>query len=232
MNTNKIEIVQDTEITAEEWDVYNYNNLARKKGITHEEMVKVYNDWAENYDKELRPGLYNGAEIVVNALAELIPENKRKDVKILDVAAGTGRVGYLLQKLGFQKVDALDPAEKMLEILKQKGIYSKVCHDSIGLHQTEISDDEYDAVLTAGAMAEGHVPVSAIYEMVRISKKGGIIMTIIREEYLTKVEEYTGKLEECFKILESENKIKKVSRTVVPNYSFKKNGVLYVYEVL
>ncbi|XP_046385475.1 uncharacterized protein LOC124155571 [Ischnura elegans] len=233
MDGKRIPIVTDVKMTEADQKAYQINNSARKKGITHEEMVKVYNNWADKYDNDLRPGLYNGPEIVVNALTDCLTKDKRRNLKLLDVAAGTGRVGELLLKIGFEcSMDALDPAEKMLDILKSKGIYKRTWHDSIGYHQTEIPKDEYDVVLSAGAMAEGHIPVAAIDEMVRILKPGGILITIIREEYLTKIEEYTGKLEHCFQKLVNEKKIKLVSRTVVPNYSFQNNGVVYIYEAL
>jgi len=40
-------------------------------------------------------------------LASLIPEEKRGSYRVLDLAAGTGRVGQSLVKEGFKNIEAL-----------------------------------------------------------------------------------------------------------------------------
>ena len=59
-------------------------------------------------------------------------------------------------------------------------------------------------------MGEGHIPVRAIQEMIRIVKKGGSIFIVMREEYLSYVEEYVGKLEPYMDSLEEKGYWKKV----------------------
>ena len=59
------------------------------------------------YDDDVINGLRANAQAyLVNTLADLVPEEVREDVEILDVAAGTGIVGELLAKIGFKKFDA------------------------------------------------------------------------------------------------------------------------------
>lgn len=53
----------------------------------------------------------------------------------------------------------------------------------------------------------------------------------MREAYLTSVLEYKDRLEPLMKQLEQEDKWQAVSRTVVPNYSFDNNGVVYIFRV-
>ena len=55
--------------------------------------------------------------------------------------------------------------------------------------------DTYDSLVIAGGMGEGHIPISAFDEMIRIVKPGGTVFIVMREEYLTYVKEYVGKLE-------------------------------------
>ncbi len=54
------------------------------------------------YFQDLCPGRYNGPNIAAESLAAYYAPEKREGVKILDVAAGTGRVGHELHKAGFK----------------------------------------------------------------------------------------------------------------------------------
>jgi hypothetical protein len=47
-------------------------------------------------------GKYTGPNIAADSLAAYYGPEERKEVKILDVAAGTGRVGHELNKFGFK----------------------------------------------------------------------------------------------------------------------------------
>ena len=51
-----------------------------------------------------------------------------KNIRILDVAAGTGIVGQVLNQLGFSDVDALDVSEKMLKKAREKNVYRNFIH--------------------------------------------------------------------------------------------------------
>lgn len=53
--------------------------------------------------QDLCPGRYNGPQIAANAMSlYYTSESDRATIRVLDVAAGTGRVGYELDKLGFK----------------------------------------------------------------------------------------------------------------------------------
>lgn len=69
-------------------------------------MVEVYTKWAGTYDNDLCPGRYNGPEKAAKAVSEYYRVAEEIDdtakISILDVAAGTGRVGEELVKLGFK----------------------------------------------------------------------------------------------------------------------------------
>ena len=54
--------------------------------------------------------------------------NSDKSVKILDVAAGTGRVGEYLHQLGYSNIDGTDISSKMLEKAKEKNVYQRLIH--------------------------------------------------------------------------------------------------------
>jgi len=212
---------------------YMANYKAHKPGISQQEMIKAYSDWADNYDQDLCPGRYNGPEMAAEALAKLYEPARRETIRILDVAAGTGRVGHELSQRGFKIIDALDPSTGMLRVLEGRNIYSTKYETPIGFKSTHgvIPEKIYDSLVIAGGMGEGHIPVNAINEMIRLVKPGGMIVIVMREEYLSYVAEYVDKLEPFMHDLEKKGFWKQGSRVIVPEYSFNKNGVIYSYEV-
>ena len=52
----------------------------------------------------------------------------------------------------------------------------------------------------------------------------------MREEYLEHVHDYKDKLEPLMKELEISGRWTRVSRRVVPKYSFENNGVIFIYQ--
>lgn len=209
---------------------YNRNYAAHREGITQTEMVETYSKWAKDYDQDFS-GKYNGPKIAADAVSNYFSKDKR-DARILDVAAGTGMVGYHLNQNGFTNIDALEPAVGMVEEAKKKGVYINYIIDLIGGREAHIEDDSYDAIAISGGMGEGHIPCVALREMIRVVKPGGLVCIVMREEYLTYVEEYKDRLEPLMQELADEGKWERVSRTVVPHYSFGKNGIVFMFKVL
>lgn len=52
--------------------------------------------------QDLQNGCYNGPEIAAEEMSKYYPVEERPFLKILDVAAGTGRVGEKLAERGFK----------------------------------------------------------------------------------------------------------------------------------
>jgi SAM-dependent methyltransferase len=234
LNNNGEKKVPEGFVNVAEQDssAYMANYRAHKTGISHDEMVKAYSDWADNYDVDLCPGRYNGPSIAAESLAGYYAPERRATVKLLDVAAGTGRVGHELNLKGFKNIDALEPSSGMLRVLKGRNVYTDTFETPIGFDVIDaISANTYDSLVIAGGMGEGHIPVQAIAEMIRVVKPGGTVVIVMREEYLTYVTEYVDKLEPYMQSLQDKGFWKQVSRVIVPEYSFNKNGVVYTYEV-
>lgn len=61
---------------------------------------------------------------------------------------------------------------------------------------------------------------------------GGYVVIVMREEYLVHVGDYKDRLEPLMKELEISGKWKKMSRKIVPNYSFENKGVIFVFQKL
>jgi len=209
------------------------NDFAHEKGLPNEEIINRYTVWAQGakYDQDLREENFRGPNISADTVAKLYPDESHKtDISILDVAAGSGFAGEKLKLKGFQKLDALEPSEGMLQLAIDKKIYNKTYLAYLG-PQSGVASNAYDVTLICGGMGEGHIPCSAVEDMIRMTKEGGNVVIVMREMYLSTVTEYKGRLEPMFADWEAKGRWKLASRTVVPKYSFDNNGVVFIYKV-
>lgn len=200
-------------------------------GVTPVEVATNYSEWSKTYDTDVSQ-VYRGAEIATEEVLNRIPEDKRQHLKIMDIAAGTGRVGLILKEKGFRNFDALEPSEGMMNKLKATGIYSKTYLEFVGVGQNSIPDDTYDLVIVAGGMLQGHIPVKGIDDMARIAKPGGLVIISMRKAFLQDVAEYKDRLVPHIDLLEKQGKWSKVEVKTVPNYSTGNEGIIFTYKVL
>ena len=109
-----------------------------------------------------------------DATVKQVLKDKPKDqIKIIDVAAGTGLIGVELQKLGYTNLHALDISQEMLNEAKKKNVYKKLICAALNDQQiAEIETGEFDALVCASTMLTGHIRSSALVEMIRIVKIG------------------------------------------------------------
>ena len=78
------------------------------KNITEEESIKFYDSWADHYDDDMVQLGFKRQLQLAEKLASFYPDREiRKNLKILDIAAGTGLVGVGLIQEGFKKIDAV-----------------------------------------------------------------------------------------------------------------------------
>ncbi|CAG2205687.1 unnamed protein product [Mytilus edulis] len=201
----------------EDASAYGANYGAHREGMTKEEVAEYYSKWGYSgkYEEDLCPERYNGPKYGAEALVEAYPGN-RESIHILDIAAGTGFLGEELHKRGFKK---------------STRIQLKACLQWQEKRTLPVENDTYDCTIIAGGMGEGHIPCVALHEMIRITKPGGLVVIVMREEYLDYVKEYKDRLEVLMQELEDAGKWESVSRVIVPNYSFDNNGVIFKYRV-
>eukprot|EP00088_Acartia_fossae_P068613 TRINITY_DN873_c0_g1_i5.p1 TRINITY_DN873_c0_g1~~TRINITY_DN873_c0_g1_i5.p1 ORF type:complete len:235 (-),score=24.36 TRINITY_DN873_c0_g1_i5:36-680(-) len=146
--------------------------------ITLDCLEKTYDEWADNYDHDLKsigyPGPLNAVKIVEKLL-------NNKDAKVLDMAAGTGIVGEEFQALGYKNIDASDMSVTSLEIAKQKGVYKHVFRCCMGEERIEAEDNTYDAITVVGCWSIP-IKVDVFREMNRVLKKGGYLVSCFRPD--------------------------------------------------
>ncbi|XP_071544079.1 methyltransferase-like protein 27 [Panulirus ornatus] len=196
------------------------------------QVTDLYSCWSNAYDKMLCPGRYNGPMLAAEEVVRLLPHDNHHLARILDMAAGTGQVGIELHKRGFTNVDALEPSDGMLKILKATGVYSLIFQEFVGIGQSTIPKGSYDVVVIVGGMGEGHVPVKGIDDMIRACKPGGVVVNIMRHEFLHNVEDYKDKLEQYMAVLERKGSWRREVRKILPNYFCDKEGIMFTHRVL
>ena len=156
--------------TSDKLDIY--------KLKTSEELLKYYQEWADNnkYNKDMVDWNYTAPQEAVSVLKKYA---FNKNLKILDAGCGTGLVGIELKKNGYSNIEGVDFSESMLGLVPQ-GIYKKV--EKIDLNKPlKFKDNMYDVLICVGTFTYGHVKPKALNELIRITKNKGFICFTINE---------------------------------------------------
>jgi len=122
----------------------------------------------------------------------------------VDFACGTGLVGEHLKSAGFNKIFGIDVSEKMLDIAKEKNIYTS-------LRQLELGQEDFyaefpalwrakfDFVTASGLINNNHLDEKIFEQMLLGLKNHGIMIFAARYSYIGDYW-YTAKLEEMEKL--------------------------------
>ena len=154
------------------------NKLDIYKLTTSEELLKYYQDWTKKnkYNQDMVNWKYTAPQETVLVLKKYALNNK---CKILDAGCGTGLVGIELKKCGYSNIDGVDFSQNMLDLIPQ-GIYKKI--EKVDLNKPlKFKTNMYDVVMCVGTFTYGHVKPQALDELIRITKKGGLICFTINE---------------------------------------------------
>jgi len=142
------------------------------------ELEERYDQWAREYDADLEEEFgWIGPRYAAESFAHYVP----KETRILDAGAGTGLVGYLLAKLGYNDLVAMDLSQGMLEEARKKNVYREY-HQMVMGEPLNFATDSFDAVVSVGVLTVGHAPVSSLDELIRITKPGGYIVFSLRPD--------------------------------------------------
>ena len=145
---------------------------------TSEELLKYYQDWADNnkYNKDMVDWNYIAPYEAVTILKKYA---FNKNFRILDAGCGTGLVGIELKKSGYSNIEGVDFSQSMLDLIPQ-GIYKKI--EKIDLNKPlKFKDNMYDVLMCVGTFTYGHVKPKALDELIRITKNRGLICFTINE---------------------------------------------------
>ncbi|XP_064111262.1 uncharacterized protein LOC135218743 [Macrobrachium nipponense] len=248
-------------------------------GNAPDKVIETYSEWAQHYDEILDSLNYIGPKLAANEVAARIPQEKRGTLKVIDIAAGTGRVGRLLRDKEFSNIDALEPRTQSsweldkiqsltvrvdekdrgkidkyqdlkIEIRKIWDMPVEVVPIIIGTLGTSprslrrnlekldakvapglMQNNMYDVLVMAGGFAEGHIPVSGIDDMIRITKPGGLVIITMRKSFLL-CEEYKDRLIPYMDEMERQGKWIKEDVEFFDEYVVNEKGILFTYKVI
>ena len=159
---------------------------------SNQELEERYDQWAAEYDRDLDEDFaWNAPDNGARVLASLVPA----DANVLDAGAGTGLAGERLAVAGFSKMAAMDISQGMLDVAKEKNVYSSF-HQMVMGETLGFESDEFDAVISIGVFTLGHAPIDSFDELVRVTKPGGYIVFSLRTDMVNDgYQDYFSKLE-------------------------------------
>ncbi len=133
----------------------------------------------ENYAEENR-FLSKHQKVEFLTTMKYINKYLKKDMKIIELGAGTGAYSIELAKQGYD-VTSVELVKRNLDVLKQKGKGIKNLHPMQGdaLYLSKFPDNSFDMVLSFGPMYHffnEQDKMQAINEAIRICKPNGIVM--------------------------------------------------------
>lgn len=150
----------------------------------HEQIRAAWDQLAEGYDKLLTPRNMPLAEKALQRVG------LRSDMRLLDVAPGTGALSIPAARLGAQVV-AADISPKMVEHLaaraREEGLSNLEARVMDG-HALDLEDDTFDiAASQFGVMLFPDLP-RGLSELVRVTKPGGQVLMVVFGSPIEKVE--------------------------------------------
>jgi ubiquinone/menaquinone biosynthesis C-methylase UbiE len=114
-------------------------------------------------------------------------------------------------KKNYHVIDGCDLSEQMIEIAQTTGVYRSLTAGVDLNMMTGFKENQYDVILSCGVFTLGHVPPTALEELIRITKPGGLIVLSTRKSYY----ESTDFQAVCDR-LQHEGKIKKAGHVFGP----------------
>lgn len=144
---------------------------------TRDDVAKVYDEWAQTYDRDMGEAGYRHPSICLALVARYVP---RGATPILDAGAGTGIIGEWLRMIGYPHLEALDISEGMLAVAAQKKVYAAFHYEALGA-PLSLPDNHFAAVVSTGVFTSGHVGAEGLDELIRTTRPGGVIVLTVKD---------------------------------------------------
>lgn len=165
--------------------------------IENDREIKLrFHDYTELYK---RPGLYeqlyfqrlrcNSPQKVVEILSEVLRKNhiEMTELRVLDLGAGNGMVGELLNVARVIGVDIIQAAYSACE-RDRPGVYdayyvTDLCNLDTSTHD-ELNEWQIDCLTCVAALGFGDIPLKAFTKAFNLVKVGGWVAFNIKETFL------------------------------------------------
>ena len=149
--------------------------------------IEILRSFYDDIDEDSRLNRSRQGQLEYITTMNYIHRYAKTGAKILEIGAGTGRYSIALAKEGYN-VTAVELVETNLEVLKNNsvGIENIISYQGDALSLDRFEDNQFDITLLFGPMyhlydkKEVH---KALDEAIRVTKKGGIILTAFLSVY-------------------------------------------------
>ncbi|HOW37177.1 MAG TPA: class I SAM-dependent methyltransferase [Candidatus Pacearchaeota archaeon] len=147
-----------------------------------EEIIKEYQqeDFVEDFDKTRSESIFlqEKHRFETKLIQKAIKSIKKKEVQVLDVACGTGRLLTEIIKSPRVIYTGLDTSPAMIKKLKEKNKSNRVKLVLADAAKMPFPNETFDVTFTYHLL--WHIPLEdqnkIIKEMIRVTKKGGLIV--------------------------------------------------------
>ncbi|UTC78161.1 class I SAM-dependent methyltransferase [Treponema sp. OMZ 799] len=149
--------------------------------------IEILNSFYDDIDEDSRLDRSRYGQLEYITTMNYIHRYAKAGAKILEIGAGTGRYSITLAKEGY-KVTAVELVESNLEVLRKNGsgIKNIVSYQGDALNLDKFEDNKFDITLLFGPMYHLYDKKDvhkALDEAIRVTKKGGIILTAFLSVY-------------------------------------------------
>ncbi|UTC67907.1 MULTISPECIES: bifunctional 2-polyprenyl-6-hydroxyphenol methylase/3-demethylubiquinol 3-O-methyltransferase UbiG [unclassified Treponema] len=149
--------------------------------------IEILNSFYDDIDEDSRLDRSRHGQLEYITTMNYIHRYAKAGAKILEIGAGTGRYSITLAKEGY-KVTAVELVESNLEVLRKNGsgIKNIVSYQGDALNLDRFEDNKFDITLLFGPMYHLYDKKDvhkALDEAIRVTKKGGIILTAFLSVY-------------------------------------------------
>lgn len=135
------------------------------------EMRDAYDQWAEDYDKDVVGNGYTTPARIAEAVAGFVDD---RDAPVMDYGCGTGLSGVALKKAGFSTIDGADLSEKMLDVASDTSVYRNL---SLVEPDAPIAPmiADYRTITATGVISRGAAPPALYGQMLDAMQPGALL---------------------------------------------------------
>ena len=143
---------------------------------TQEQSEEAYDDWAEQYEADLFSYGFRVPIVATTVWSRFITP---KGGPILDAGCGTGLQAEPLHLAGYKPIIGIDLSNGMLNVAKKKNIYSELHRMALG-EKLSFDDNSFANTISIGTITPGHAPPHSFDELIRVTRKDGLIVFSLR----------------------------------------------------